>query len=312
MKNRSLALICTLLLLLSLTGCRKGTDGSMTIAEQYGLAYAPVQVMRVLGLIEKRVPDAQVNWDQVGNTAAIREAMIAGHVDIGFGAIPPFLIGYEHGMSWRISSGVSQAPVGLITTDSEINTIADLGSKDTIALPQPGSIQHMLLSMEAQKLLGTADALDSNILTMSHPDGYQALISNSITAHFTSPPYIFREQGLAGARMILSGEEAFGAPFTFIVGYATEEFHEKEPELYEAFTSALQEAIDLITEDPTEAAALLADVYELEPSVIEAYLREEGMIFSSEILGMEHFGSFMYEQGYLEDIPVARELLVWE
>ncbi len=312
MKDRFIALICIVLFSFSLFSCRKEVEGSITIAEQYGLAYAPVQIMRVLRLIEKRIPEAQVNWEQVSNTAAIREAMIAGHVDIGFGAIPPFLIGYEHGMEWRIATGVSQAPIGLITTDNTIMSIEDITSGDTIALPQPGSIQHMLLSMEAQKVFGASDALDNRILTMSHPDGYQSLVSGSITAHFTSPPYIFNELRLEDARLLLSGEEAFGAPFTFIVGYATDEFHDNESELYEAFTRALQEAIDLITNDPTEAARLLADVYELAPEVIESYLTAEGMIFSPEILGMEHFASFMYEQGYLEDIPVSRDLLVWE
>lgn len=52
-----------------------------------------------------------------------------------------------------------------------------------------------LLVMVAEKELGNVRALDMNIVAIAHPDGANALISGTggITAHFTSPPYIFEE-----------------------------------------------------------------------------------------------------------------------
>ncbi len=301
-----------LLLLVMLTGCRKAAEDRIVIAEQFGLAYAPVQIMRLQGLIEKRVPSAEVVYEQLGNTAAIREAMISGHLDIGFGAIPPFLIGVENGMDWRLASGVSQVPVGLVTLDQEKRSISDLREHDKVALPQPGSIQHMLLSMAAERDLGSAGLLDDRMVTMSHPDGFQALAAGAVTAHFTTPPYIFNELDLEGAHLLLSGTDAFGGDFTFIVGYATEAFHDENGELYAAFIEALEEAIDFMSEQPKEAARLLSGVYEIPDETIYEYITADGMVYTPGITGLERFGAFMHEQGYLEEpVPVASSL-VWE
>jgi hypothetical protein len=57
--------------------------------------------------------------------------------------------------------------------------------------------------------------------------GLAALRSGSgIRAQFTSPPYVHIAQQ-EGAKQILSGEEAFGDRFTFIVGVASPFWGEK-------------------------------------------------------------------------------------
>ncbi len=56
-------------------------------------------------------------------------------------------------------------------------TCADFSPDDRIALPQPGSIQHILLSMAAEKQLGKHDVFDNQLVTMKHPDGMTALES---------------------------------------------------------------------------------------------------------------------------------------
>ena len=163
-------------------------EKTITIADQYGLGYAPVQIMKVKNILKKQTGDINIKWKKLANTAAIREAMLAGEVDIGFMAIPPFLIGKDKGMKWKIISGLSMCPLGLMTYRDNINSLSDIDKNDRIALPQPGSIQHILLAMASERKFGDADRFDDQLVTMAHPDGMNALLSRKeITAHFTSP-----------------------------------------------------------------------------------------------------------------------------
>src|SRR6056297_2831547 len=138
-------------------------EKTLVVAEQYGLAYAPLQIVRAQGLLEAELPEYRVEWRRLGNTAAIREAMLAGRLDAGFMGIPPFLIGYDRGMEWRIFTGLSEAPLGLVSGDEGLRSLADFGAEDRLALPQPGSIQHIMLSMACERQLGDAQGLDEKI-----------------------------------------------------------------------------------------------------------------------------------------------------
>ena len=276
-------------------------EASITIAEQYGLAYAPLQIMKAGGILEKSVPGIKVNWVKLGNTAAIREAVLSGDVDAGFMGIPPFLIGYDKGMEWQLVTGLSICPVGLVADPHKIPDIKALQPEHRIALPQPGSIQHILLSMASEREFGDAARFDSSLVTMKHPDGETALFSGAVDAHFTSPPYIFDEtDGSRGEfEIILSGEEAFGGEFTFIAGMASTAFIEENPELLEAYLDAVAEAVNFINTNPAEASEILSESYDIPADTIMTYLAEPGFKFSTDVEGYERFVSFMLGQGYL-------------
>lgn len=277
------------------------TFSRLRIAEQYGLAYAPLQIMRRKGYLEEELPDLEISWQRLGNTAAIREAMLAGRTDIGFMGIPPFLIGYDRGMGWKIFTGLSEAPLGLVTWKSDIRGIEDFGPEDRIALPQPGSIQHILLSMACERELGRADVLDDILITANHPDGMQALLNRrEISAHFTSPPYLMEELSEPDMRMILSGREAMGGEFTFIVGVANEELYHSHPDAPAGIIRALQRAEGFLREQPFDAASILAEEYGISPEKTAEYLGWEGLRYSRNLAGIESFIHFMFTQEYIK------------
>ena len=273
----------------------------LTIAEQYGLAYAPLQIMRRKAFLEEELPGYRIDWQRLGNTAAIREAMLAGRVDVGFMGIPPFLIGYDRGMEWKIFTGLSEAPLGLVTWRKDIRALTDFRPDDRIALPQPGSIQHILLTMACERQMGSAAALDDNLVTMNHPDGMQALLGRrDITAHFTSPPYLMEELSEPGMRQVLSGTEAMGGEFTFIVGAALDRLLWKDPAAVEALRRALDRAEALLRDHPEEAVSILAGEYDIDPQRLRVYLEWPGLSYGRSVKGLEEFISFMRASGYLE------------
>jgi NitT/TauT family transport system substrate-binding protein len=283
--------------------------GKIAIAEQYGLAYAPLQVMKEFNLLEKHSPGIKVQWRKLGNTAAIREAMVAGEIDAGFMAIPPFLIGFDKGMDWKIASGLSESPVILLTNQARIRSIRDFTTVDRIALPQPGSIQHILLAMACEKEWSDPKKLDGLLVTLAHPDGMNALIAKKdITAHFTTPPYLNQELEQPGIRRILDGKEAMGTGFTFVVGVTTKTLYEKQNKEYQAFTLALKEAIDYVRRNPVKTAKLLADQYKIPAPELEKLLTAPGNEYTVKIRGVERFAAFMVKAGYLSKMPKVKEL----
>lgn len=318
LKTKSIyILLMIFVMLFMLNGCtfNKATskNNEIKIAEQYGLAYAPIQIMKDKGIMEKNLPGIQITWKQMGNTAAIREGMISNQVDVGFMAIPPFMIGWDKGMEWKIASGLSSMPIGLVTYKDDIKSIEDFTADDRIALPQPGSIQHILLSMASERAFNDAGKLDNLLVTMAHPDGMNALLSKKdITAHFTSPPYIFKELENEGFHQILSGEEAMGSDFTFIVGVATKEFHDKNQKTYKAFVKSLHEAIDFINNHPREAADILAKEYNLPKKEVLNYITADGTVYSSKVKGLKDFADFMKENNYLEKSFENTSEILWE
>lgn len=299
--KKLLLIVCTFLLI----ACQQD-DKEIIIAEQYGLAYAPVQVMMANGYLEDLLPDYKITWVKLGNTMAMREAMTADALDVGFVGIPPFIIGTENGMSWRIFTGVSQAPLALMGAEGGLESIS---SDARIALPQPGSIQHILLSMAAKDTFGDATYFDDQLITMKHPDGMQVLLEGKeVDYHFTSPPYVFQEKE-AGMKEIINGEDCFGGDFTFIVGVISMDFGKNE-EAYNALEKAFQMAMNEIQSNPEETLDLLTDYYNLDRETLKNYLYDSGMVFNRDILGIDKFVDFMYENGYIETIYEEADL-VW-
>jgi sulfonate transport system substrate-binding protein len=288
------------------TSCfeNKPANESVTIAIQYGLAYAPLKILKEKKFIEEKIPGIKVNWIRLENTAAIREAILGGSVDIGFMGIPPFLIGWDKGMEWKIFTGLSKAEIGLVTWRENINTLADFGPKDRIALPQPGSIQHILLSMAAEKQLGKSDIFDNQLLTMKHPDGMNALLSRrDVAAHFTSPPYIIMELTEPDMKMILHGREAMGGEFTFIVGTVTDSFSNKHLDILNAVNFSIIQASKLIKESVEEAVEILKGEYYISDDLLISYLGDEALEFTNEVHGLSEFIGFMKRKGYIKRTP---------
>jgi len=292
----------------------------LRVAEQHGLAYAPLVLVRAAA---GDSPDLQIEWVRVNNAAAVREAMLANRLDLGFMGIPPYLIGRDTGTGWRAFTGLSRAPLGLVTIDPgipDLETLAAPNAPYRIALPQPGSIQHILLAIALDRQFGDPTRLDHRLVSLGHPDGMNALLAGGgeISAHFTSPPFLFEELRHPRATLLLSGEEAFGGEFTFIIGVLRRGMTPDTPGVA-AFRARLQGAIgemtrlqrelressnpdrgDVELSPPAQRTLdLLADAYEIDAAVLRRDLAEDGIAYEEDIRGIEQFLRYMHTFGYI-------------
>lgn len=304
--------LCCLLVAGSAAGCGKQKNGKkeLNIAIQYGVAYAPLEVMKQNGILEKYLDGVTVNWIQVNGPTEISDGILSGDIDIGFMGPAPALVGIDNNAGWKIFTGLSANEVAIVTDRDDIRSLADFTQADRIAVLSPTCTQAVLLSLASEQAFGDSHYFDNRIVCMSHPDAMNALISDTeVAAHIATPPYIQQELD-NGGHILLTGEDILGMPFTFIVGVATESLYKEHQDQYLAFIQALQEAIDLINADPQAAAETLAPTYNIGADDLLAQMTYGGKsIYSTQLEGIEAFAAAMRETGYIKKVPSESDMI---
>lgn len=295
------AVLVVALALMSMAACGgKAEDDTLTIAHQYGMAYAPLQVMKEQKLIEKHYNgEVTVEWSTLNSGSAINEGFASGDIDVGAMGLGPAITAVTSGIPAKICSNMSAQPHKIMTNNSEIKTLKDVGSKH-IALVNIGSFQHILLAMAAEEQLGDAHALDNNIVAMSHPDGMSSLISGSVELQLTTSPYTFKEEA-EGMTEVEALESVWPEGNSFIVALASTKLYEENPELYEAVVAALAEAIQWINDNKEEAAEMLCENEGVDAETMLEWLNNPACTYSTEAKGIMDFADFMAEHDFLEN-----------
>lgn len=258
--------LCLMALALLLPLAARAETAQVTVAEQYGIAYLPLTVMRDQGLLEKRLKEAglasPVRWSVFSGSSAMTDAVLSGGLDFASGAFANFIV------VWSKTRGAVRAvvplpavPLYLLTTQPGVNAIADLGPGSHIAVPTVGvSTQAFLLQHEAVRLFGPKEykRFDALTVAMAHPDAANMLLSGrtELNGHFSAPPFQALEMKAPAVRRIASSYEILGGKHTSSVVWASTRFHDQNPRAYEAFVRAYADAVRLIQSDPRLAAEI--------------------------------------------------------
>lgn len=303
--KKVIAVMLILIMTLSLAACGGGdetADGKtkLTIAHQYGIAYAPLEVMKQQKLIEKHYDGVEVEWSTLNSGSAINEGFLSGDIDVGAMGVAPAITGVTSGVPYKICSNMSAQPHKIMTNNPNIKSLKDI-TDEKIALVNIGSIQHILLAMAAKEQLGDAHALDENIAAMAHPDGMSSLISGSVDCHLTTSPYVFKEAEEDGITEVEALEPVWPSGNSFIVAVASTDLQENNPELYDAVVAALAEAIDYINNNTAEAAEMLCEAEDVDAATMEKWLTDKDCVYSTETKGVMDMANFMAEEGFLEN-----------
>jgi NitT/TauT family transport system substrate-binding protein len=278
----------------------------LRIVKQPGLGYLQLILMREMKLLEKRLPGVELEWRQLTSGPVIRDAMVAGQLDIGSGGLGPFIQAVDKGIGWKTLGALNEMPLFLNCARPDIRSLKDVKPGDRIAMPAIGSIQHVVLQMQAEKTLGNAKALNQQIVAMAHPDATAAILSKrEITCHLSSPPFQYEQLRDPGIHKVFDSYEAAGGPHTFNLTWAEEKWAKANPRLVRAFVEALKEATDVIGERPADAARIYvaSEKARSTPEEILGIMTQEGLRYSMTPSGLVKFATFMQKIGMTKTVP---------
>lgn len=293
----------------------EGNPTKVTIAVGTGIAYAPLAIMKEEGRLEERYPDTKFVWNEgVSGGAATRDGMIAGDIQVGVAGISPFLIGVDKGVKWKVLGSMGQLSIDLVTIDPKIKTLADLDkSGKSISVPSPDSGQAIALKALGKREFGDVKAFDDQLTSMGHPDAYQALITGTTGAAFIGPPFQYRLQDDKGARRLAGAWDVFG-PMTYSAIVLTDEFYEKYPKFSKGLYEALEESLNMLGDQPTDAANILSkiDGGKTTPKQYEEWLKNPETEWSATPKGYMENAKFMQSIGLIEKVPASEDDLFFD
>lgn len=244
-------------------------EGTLRVAQQFGIAYLILDVVKDQKLIEKHGKqagvDIKVEWAQISGASAMNEALLAGALDMVSAGVPPALVLWDRTrgkQNVKLVAALGSLPNYLLSNNPAVKTLDDFGAKDRIAVPAAGvGFQSRTLQIEAAKRYGKDNfkRFDDISISLPHPDATTALISNGleVNAHFSSAPFYYQAlERNPAVHKVISSYDILGGPATFNVLYTTQKFHDANPKTYQAFYAALAEAAAWIPGHKDEAAAI--------------------------------------------------------
>ena len=278
----------------------------LRIVKQPGLGYLQLIVMREQKLLEKRLPGVEIEWRQLTSGPVIRDSMVAGQLDIGSGGTGPFVQAIDKGLDWKTLGALNEMPLFLNCARADIKSLRDLKPGDRIAMPAIGSIQHVVLQMEAEKELGDPKKLNQQIVAMAHPDATAAILSKrEITCHLSSPPFQYEQLRDPGIHKVFDSYQVLGGAHTFNLTWASEKWVKANPGLARAFGDALKEATDFINANPAEAARIYvaSEKAKSTPEQILEIMKQPGLRYTISPSGLIKFAAFMNKIGMIKAVP---------
>ncbi|HEY0522955.1 MAG TPA: ABC transporter substrate-binding protein [Stellaceae bacterium] len=291
---------------------------TVRIAQQFGVAYLPLTVMKEKRLLERAAERRggkapTVEWLQFSGAPAMNDALISGNLDFASGGISPLITTWDktrRSLGVRGVAALGDMPNELTTNRAEIRTLRDFTDRDKIALPAVKvSFQAVVLEMAAEQAFGPGNAgrLDGITVSMAHPDAAAALLSGGteIAGHFTSPPFSNQELLDPKIHRVLSSYDVVGGPHTFNVVWATAKFHDANPETVAAFIEALDEADAAIRDDPANAARLYlaAEGSKMPAEQVERIIRAPDNSFTATPHATMKFATFLARTGAIKAAP---------
>jgi NitT/TauT family transport system substrate-binding protein len=302
---------CTLAAAGTATSAAETTE--FRIARQPGLVYLQIVLMEEKKLVEKHAAalglnDVKITWTTITSGGVITEALLSDSIDIATTGVSNMLLlwGRTNGGAKAVA-GVAGLPQMLITRNPNIRTIKDFGPDDRIAVPTVrASMQAMIIGMALEQAYGPGQhgKLDAIQVQMGHPDATQALLNprHEINSHFSIPPYYEIALKSPDVHIVLNSNDVLGGPASITVSWAMAKFVDANPLKIKAFIAALDEASEMIANDPKAAAAsyLAASKEKITVDELATLITQPGAMFSATPKRSMLYADYMYRIGMIK------------
>ena len=282
----------------------------------FGLAFLPLYICEDLRLVEKQAKalhvDVKASYQRLVGAGAMQEALGAGDIDVAPFGIAPLLAAWEQTKDTPQQilavSGMTTIPLVLLSNAANVQSIANLGAADHIAMPSLTAPQMYFLEMQSEKVFQRYDRLHDQVVALSPADSIDALIAGTgpVTAYFSSPPFTQLALRDDKVHRVLSSSDVIDGKATFLMLGARRAYIDAHPKLPEAIGKAMDEAARIIHDDPRRAAQIYLThepSMTLDAAATEGVLKEIGGEFGSAVYGVQAFADFMGRHGELKSPP---------
>ncbi len=281
------------------------TPASFTLVYQPGLGAGIFVTLKLQKTLDKQYPHTTIQWKIVNSGAAVREAVLAGQGQLGSLGLPPFLVGWDKGMDWKVLLATSLTDSWLVAMNPKFKTLKDFGPNDKIGVVAPDSQQAIVLRKAAQEQLGDAHALDKNMVAIGAADGEQALLSGQIAAQLSGDPFQGREVA-AGGHVILHTKDVFGPVGAGLI-VMPQSFYNQYPDFSKTVYQDLANASTFVASHPDQVAQYLAQ----DPASggggtvakFEALIKTTAIIYQKTPSGLLVYAKFMQSIGLISKVP---------
>lgn len=223
------------------------------------------------GIFEEHGLDVNLEVAQGG--AAIAPAVVSGDYDFGFSNVVSLFIAADRGLPLSMltpaaaTTGDTSSDVGAVLAmpDSDISEPADLEGK-SVAVNTLNNIGDVTISEVVSQDGG--DPTDISFVEMGFPDMPAALESDQVDAAWILEPFSTIAQQ-HGAEVVTYNFAETDPELLIAAFFANEQFIEQEPEVVEAFTTAMSESLDYAENNPEDARAILSTYTEIDDEVQE-------------------------------------------
>lgn len=287
---------------------------SVTIAIQFGTSHLATTVADKLGLFAKHakangIADTTFDVRRVSGSPAINDGIFSGNLDVGAYGPTALLAAWlktRGSYDLRGIAACNEAVLTLYTNDPAIRSVADIKPSDRIAVTATTAPQAILMRMAAEKLYGPGQSsrFDKQMVVLPHPDATTALISkSSISLYFAAPPFISTLEASGKCTKVVDGRTIIGGSYSGALLATTGKFASANPAAVATIVAALQEAMDLIRDDPKRVAQVYMEVEKTALSADEVAAAIRAQTFTVEPRGMMAFAGFMKRTGELKEEP---------
>jgi NitT/TauT family transport system substrate-binding protein len=282
-----------------------GAPSSFSIVYQPGLGAAIFISLKLQKTLDKQFPTTNFQWKIVNSGSAVREAVLSGQGQLGTLGIPPFLVGWDRGMDWKVLLATSRGDSWLVAMNPKFKSLKDFGPNDKIGVVAPDAQQAIQLRKAAQQQLGNAHALDHNLVAIGAADGEQALLSGQLAAQLSGAPFQNREIA-AGGHIVLHTQDTFG-PVGAGVIVLPQSFYNQYPAFSKKIYQDLEGSSAYVASHHEEVAQELAQDKVSggggTAAQFKTLLDDTSLVFDTTPSGLIAYSRFMQSIGLISKVP---------
>jgi NitT/TauT family transport system substrate-binding protein len=293
-------------------------SNTIRIGRQPGLVYLQAIIMEEKKLVEKHaaargLKDVKVDYSIITSGGVMTEAILSDSIDVAITGISNLLLvwGKTNGQIKSIA-GMAGVPFRMLTRNKDVKSIKDFGPNDRIAVPTiRASMQAMMMGMALEQAFGPGQhgRLDSNQVQIGHPEAMAALLNpnHEINTHFSIPPFQDIAMKSPLVHTVIVSTDVLGGAATISNCWAKQSFVDANPLKVKAFIAAVDEASEMVAQDPKAAAEIYIAVTKEKITVDEltGIIKQPAAVFSATPVRYMLWADYMHRIGMIKQKPAS-------